>query len=68
MTARPGILAAFLNAAFGLGLADAADARDWLRSGGWTELDRWVSGHRGDPDRNPGPHGGTGKAEGMTTP
>jgi hypothetical protein len=47
-------LAAALNAALGLHLADAAEARAWLADGGWLQLDAWVEAHRGDP-KNPNP-------------
>lgn len=50
MTAGPVPLAVALNAALGLGLADAAEARTWLRDGGWARLEDWIASHRGDLD------------------
>jgi hypothetical protein len=40
-----------LNAAFGLGLADAAEARAWLADGGWEQLDAWLRAHRDAPKK-----------------
>ncbi len=51
----PGILPAALSKLFGLDLADAAEARDWLADGGWAVLDRWIEAHRGDVDGEAGP-------------
>jgi len=53
VTSRPSSLAAVLNAAFGLSLATAAEARAWLADGGWERFDAWLSAHRGDQ-----PHSG----------
>jgi hypothetical protein len=46
MNGRPGILPAVMNALFDLGLTDAAEARQWLRGGGWEQFDAWVVAHR----------------------
>lgn len=40
-----------LNAAFGLSLASAAEARAWLNDGdGWQRLEGWIREHRRDFD------------------
>jgi hypothetical protein len=31
-------------------LPDAAEARVWLRGGGWPLFDSWIAEHRDDPD------------------
>lgn len=54
MTNGPVPLAAALNTALGLRLADAAEARAWLAAGGWEVLDTWIASHRGDPDSEAG--------------
>ncbi len=52
MTERPAsALAAFLNAAFSLGIATLAEARAWLADGGWTRLESWLAVHRNDRPR-----------------
>jgi hypothetical protein len=60
VAASPGILAGALNAAFGLRLADLAEAREWLDSGGWEELDMWLASRRSDPRVRP-PRPATGQ-------
>jgi hypothetical protein len=52
MTSGPVPLAAALNAALGLRLADPAEARAWLAAGGFEQLDTWIQTHRADPEED----------------
>jgi hypothetical protein len=48
----PVALAVALNAALGLRLVDASEARDWLTAGGFEQLDTWIETHRADPEED----------------
>ena len=43
---RPVPLADVLNTVFGADVTTAAEARAWLRAGGWERLDSWIASRR----------------------
>lgn len=47
VTGRPVGLVTALNAALGLRLTDAAEARRWLADGEWPVLDAWIAARCG---------------------